>query len=289
MRKSVKLYGIIFVAVIIAALVAWAGSHRGETLAGIPIFAIAVAAAVLIQWIAFVPALMAGTEKYYDLMGGVTFISVTTFVLIATPDISVRGWIAGAMVILWSARLASFLFKRVLAAGDDSRFDDIKRNPARFLLTWTLQGLWVSFTASAAWIAITSDNQPPLGWIGIIGIAVWVVGIGIEITADLQKSSFKKDPANEGKFINEGLWSRSRHPNYFGEILLWTGVLILAAPVFVGWQWIGVISPLFTALLLTKVSGIPMLEKSADKRWGDDADYQEYKATTPVLIPKLTK
>jgi len=105
--------------------------------------------------------------------------------------------------------------------------------------------------------------------------------------ADAQKSRFKADPGNRGKFIQSGLWSRSRHPNYFGEIVLWTGVMIIALPVLQGWQWVALVSPLFVILLLTRVSGVPLLEKKADQAWGGQPEYEAYKKQTPVLIPRL--
>jgi len=105
--------------------------------------------------------------------------------------------------------------------------------------------------------------------------------------ADRQKGQFSADPANKGRFISTGLWAKSRHPNYFGEILLWIGVAIIALPVLQGWQWVALISPVFVALLITRVSGVPHLEKKADTKWGGQADYEAYKKNTPVLIPKL--
>ncbi len=121
----------------------------------------------------------------------------------------------------------------------------------------------------------------------IVGALVWVIGFAIEVTADAQKSRFNADPSNKGKFIRTGLWSRSRHPNYFGEIVLWIGIAIIAIPVLQGWQWVAMISPLFVTLLLTRVSGIPLLEKKADVKWGGQAEYEEYKKNTPVLIPRM--
>ncbi|MGD8865403.1 MAG: DUF1295 domain-containing protein, partial [Anaerolineales bacterium] len=104
--------------------------------------------------------------------------------------------------------------------------------------------------------------------------------------ADAQKSRFKADPNNEGDFISSGLWAWSRHPNYFGEIMLWIGVALIAAPVLRGWQWVTMISPVFVTLLITQVSGVPMLEKRADETWGGQEDYEQYKKNTPVLIPR---
>jgi steroid 5-alpha reductase family enzyme len=190
-------------------------------------------------------------------------------------------------VVAWAARLGSFLFRRVSRHGKDDRFDEIKPSFLRFLNTWTIQGLWVVLTAAAAWIAITSATRVALdGW-ALAGFVVWAAGFGIEIVADNQKGRFKADPANDGKFISTGLWSKSRHPNYFGEIVLWIGVLLIAIPVLEGWQWVALLSPVFVALLLIKASGIPLLEKKADSKWGGQADYEAYKKNTPVLIPRL--
>ena len=141
-------------------------------------------------------------------------------------------------------------------------------------------------TSAAAWIAITSVNRVGLDAFAIIGLAIWLFGFGFEVVADLQKSAFKADPANAGKFISTGLWAKSRHPNYFGEIVIWTGALVVAIPVLRGWDWIALASPVFVALLLTKLSGIPMLEAKADSKWGGQPDYEQYKARTPILVPR---
>ena len=96
-----------------------------------------------------------------------------------------------------------------------------------------------------------------------------------------------RDRNNKGKFISTGLWSRSRHPNYFGEITLWSGVSVIAFTSLNGIGYVALVSPLFVYMLLSKGSGIPLLEKSADKKWGQDVAYQDYKKNTPVLFPKL--
>ncbi|CAN7247238.1 DUF1295 domain-containing protein [Arthrobacter sp. LjRoot14] len=275
------------VVVVIGALVAAAGSQAGAALGGFPLFAVGVGAAFLIQWLAFIPAFKAQTEKFYDLTGALTYISITLLLVLLTPGVDARGLLLAAMVVAWAARLGSFLFRRVSRHGKDDRFDEIKPSFLRFLNTWTIQGLWVVLTAAAAWIAITSATRVALdGW-ALAGFVVWAAGFGIEIVADNQKGRFKADPANEGKFISTGLWSKSRHPNYFGEIVLWIGVLLIAIPVLEGWQWVALLSPVFVALLLIKASGIPLLEKKADSKWGGQADYEAYKKNTPVLIPKL--
>ncbi|MGN7948695.1 DUF1295 domain-containing protein [Microbacterium sp. 22215] len=281
----------IVVALVIGALVALAGSQGGATLGGIPLFALAVAAAYAIQILAFIPAMILRTERFFDLTGSLTFLAISVALVLLTPMPDARSWILAAMVILWAARLGSFLAMRVHKAGSDGRFDEIKGSPVRFLQVWVIQGAWVSITAAAAWIAISTDAgaRAPIGWLTVVGIVVWALGLVIEIVADAQKSAFRADPANKDEFIRTGLWSRSRHPNYFGEIVLWVGVFLTAAPVLAGWQWVAILSPLFVILLLTRVSGIPLLEARAEKKWGDRADYIAYRENTPSLIPRLTR
>lgn len=273
-------------AVAIGAAMSWAGSDGGDRVGTIPVFALCGALAFAVNWLAFIPAALAQTERYYDLTGGITYITVTLVAVLLSGKLDLRATLVAAMVVIWSLRLATFLFRRISRDGKDSRFDDIKHRPPRFFLAWTIQGLWILLTAAAALAVITGGGREPLGAVGIVGIVVWSVGILIEILADRQKSQFKDNPENEGKFINVGLWAWSRHPNYFGEILLWTGMAIVAVPVLQGWQWATLISPVFVAFLLTRVSGIPLLEDKADARWGGQDDYEEYKRRTPVLVPK---
>jgi steroid 5-alpha reductase family enzyme len=269
---------------LIAALIAWAGSQGGYTVSGIPVFALCVALAFVLQWIAFIPAFILQTEKFYDLMGSITYLSVTFLAVLLSPLVDARSWLLLGIISIWTIRLGVFLFQRIRAAGEDRRFRDIKPSLARFLLTWTIQGLWVALTIAAALAAITTITKRDLGLIGLLGFLVWLIGFGIEVIADQQKSRFREDPQNVGKFINTGLWSWSRHPNYFGEIVLWIGVAIIAFPVLSGWQWLTLVSPIFVVILLTRVSGVPMLERRADEKWGGQADYENYKASTSLLI-----
>lgn len=285
--KSLLIFPIL---ILIGFLVALAGSQGGAALGGVPVFTLVVALAFLIQWLAFIPAYLFQTEKFFDLTGSITYITVVSAALCYTRytvPLDARSILAAALVSVWAVRLGAFLFSRIRKAGRDDRFDEIKPNFLRFLNVWTIQGLWVTFTAAAALATITSTTRKDLDAFAVVGALVWVVGFAIEVIADAQKSRFNADPANKGKFIRTGLWSRSRHPNYFGEIVLWTGVAIIAIPVLQGWQWVAMISPLFVTLLLTRVSGIPLLEKKADAKWGGQADYEEYKKNTPVLIPRL--
>jgi len=285
-KRDITPFAGIVSAVVVAAFVALAGSYHGAAVGGLRIFALCAIAAFVIQWLAFIPAYLLRTEKFFDLTGSLTYITLVGLAVVAAGSREPRSIILSALVLTWAVRLGSFLFARVLQAGGDSRFDTMKRHLPSFLLTWTLQGLWVFLTASAALAAITSNEPAAMDWTAFAGIAFWVAGFAIEVAADAQKQRFRSDPANRGRFIRSGLWAWSRHPNYFGEIVIWIGVAVVAAPSLSGWQWVTMISPVFVAVLLTRISGIPLLERRGKQRWGNDSGYQEYLATTPVLVPR---
>jgi steroid 5-alpha reductase family enzyme len=274
------------IVVLIALGVAWAGSQGGGSALGIPIFALCVALIFLIQWLAFIAAYALQTERFYDLTGSITYITVAILAVLLSPTIDDRSILLLAPVLIWATRLGTFLFGRIQKAGKDARFDEIKVSFPRFLLTWTVQGLWVTFTAAAALAGITTTTRKGLGWFALVGLLVWAFGFAVELIADTQKSAFRADPANKGKFIDTGLWAWSRHPNYFGEIVLWVGVAIIALPVLRGWQFVSLISPVYVTLQLILISGVPMLERRADEKWGGQEDYEAYKERTSVLIPR---
>lgn len=276
----------------IAIVVIWAGSDGGQAIndswgAGLTIFASCALIAFVVQWIALIPAYSLKTEHFYDLTGGATYLAVIIFAFLNSEQQDLRTFILTIIVAIWAIRLAGFLFLRVRKQGSDSRFDDIKINFWRFSIAWTVQGLWVLITAGAAIAAITSSQKVDFGWIGASGLLLWLVGFSMEAVADNQKRVFRQQKDTRKEFIQTGLWSRSRHPNYFGEILLWIGVAVIAYPALYQWQLVTLISPLFVILLLTKISGISLQEAQADERWADNSDYKAYKKRTPVLIPKL--
>ncbi|REJ73083.1 MAG: DUF1295 domain-containing protein [Acidobacteria bacterium] len=282
------------IALLVAAAVAWALA-QGSVAAGdagvqayLPVVWLCALLAFVVQWVAFVPAFAAKTEHYYDLTGSLTYLLVSLSAALLVGAWDPRSLIVLAMIWLWAGRLGTFLFRRVRRAGGDSRFDRMKLDAALFFQAWSLQGLWVFLTLAAALAALTApgDRRPDLGVLDLVGIAVWAFGWGFEVVADRQKSAFRSDPENRGNFISTGLWAWSRHPNYFGEIVLWTGVALVATPTLDGWRWAAWISPAFVAFLLTRVSGVPMLERSADRRWGGQREYELYKQQTPVLVPR---
>ena len=195
----------------------------------------------------------------------------------------------GLLVSIWAIRLGKFLYGRIRREGEDRRFRSLMRSFSSFLMTWTLLGLWVSMTLAAGLAAMTSEQSPGLDAFALAGAAIWLIGFAIEVIADQQKKSFRADATNKGKFICSGLWGWSRHPNYVGEIILWTGVAIISLPALSGWQLVTMVSPLFVWILLAHVSGVPMLETQADEKWGGDPDYQAYKSRTARLFPTTFK
>lgn len=285
-----RLMSFIVIAVLFAALIALAGSQNGARISAagfdIPVFALCAIIAFGLNWLIFLPSYLAQTEHYFDLTGSLTFVTVILTALALSPEQDWRAAVLAVLVCIWATRLGGFLFLRVRKDGSDGRFDTIKPHFVRFLLTWTLQAVWVFVSSAAALAAITNTRRVELDILAIIGIIMWLTGFTIEVIADAQKRAFRANPAHQGQFISSGLWTWTRHPNYFGEILLWLGIAVIALPALSGWQYAALISPVFITLLITRVSGVPLLEARAEKRWGDDPAYQAYKARTPRLIPR---
>ena len=282
-----KLVAISIAVTVVVLGIAWLGDQTGSRLYGLPLMVAMAVGVFAVQWIGLIHARLFETEHYFDLVGSLTYVTVTVFAVQQAIDFGLRQQLIAAAVMIWALRLGPFLFMRIKKAGEDQRFRKIKLSTPRFLLTWTLQGTWVFITAGAALAAIMTPNTDALGGVFYAGVILWIIGFLVEVIADNQKSRFKADLANEGRFINTGIWSRAQHPNYFGEIVLWTGVAVMAWPSLSGSALIFLVSPLFVALLLTRISGIPLLRKTAGARWGDDPEYQAYLKETPVLIPRL--
>ena len=240
-----------------------------------------------IQIIVFIPSFIFRTEHYYDLTGGITYISTVVIALILKNSyqaIDLISLLLGSMVIIWATRLSSFLFLRVKKSGEDVRFKKIKHSFSWFLMTFMLQGMWVFMCIFPALIVISSFNSEINNY-AIVGSIVWLFGFLFEIIADNQKSNFNK--FNKGEFISNGLWSITRHPNYFGEFILWLGITIASLGYIDNYKYVLLLTPIFVYLLLTRVSGVNLLEEIGEKRWGNSKEYQKYKEKTPLFFPKL--
>ena len=288
-KQNIILLVSILVTLGLATAVSCAVGAGGARVGSMSIFSLCALVAFAINWLAFIPANLAQTEHFYDLTGSATYLSVMLVAVVFSPELDARAMIVVALVIVWALRLGSFLFSRISRDGKDDRFDEIKVHPLRFFLAWTIQALWVVLTAACALAVVTNGNRVPLGVLGVLGIAVWAFGFVVEVLADSQKSAFKKKADNAGRFISSGLWSWSRHPNYFGEMVLWLGIAIIALPVLQGWQMVALISPLFVFVLIRYISGVNKLEQKADQKWADDAAYQAYKIKTSILMLRPPK
>ena len=275
---------------ILISVLSFAISYGIAHLTGSVIVKNAVLLAYVIHWIAYIPAYLFQTEKFYDLTGSVTYLSVVWFVFLSTyQSISLNfgNLILVLLISIWTIRLGLFLFMRIHKAGEDKRFRTIKTSASQFFMTFTLSGLWVTLCSMCALVAISSPEGLVMNALTYFGIILFIIGFGIEIVADNQKTAFRSIEANKDSFITSGLWSKSRHPNYFGEVLLWFAIAVISFSSLEGLQLITLISPVFTYILLVYISGVRMLEDMNDKKWADNEKYKSYKRNTPMLFPKL--
>ena len=290
MSSKLKDYFNIIIIICFASIIALGGSHNSLSYNGYPILFFCLSASFLVHWIIFIPSFLAKTEKFYDITGTLAYLITLYLASVLTSyssgaSLEPRTLIIIGMVSFWALRLGIFLFIRVLKVGEDRRFREAKKSFSKYLVWWTMSALWVFLTTANALTLIINnkklDNQP----IFYLGLLIWFIGILFEIIADEQKRRFRLNEENRGKYISSGLWSISRHPNYFGEIILWIGIAIISLPTLSGFQYVTLISPLFIYLLLTRISGVNLLEESSDKKWGDLPEYEQYKKETPVLVP----
>ncbi|KAG7396950.1 hypothetical protein PHYBOEH_001517 [Phytophthora boehmeriae] len=246
------------------------------------------AVCVGVQWLSAIYAVPKQDERYFDVTGSITYALVSLLAYTLNSPVGWRGTLLTTLVWLWCGRLGSFLFWRISECGEDKRFKEIRVDALRFLSVWSIQGLWVLLTALPVLLTLKHGVQDPkLRVLDIVGVTLWTVGYVLEVTADYQKTQFRRDKSKKEQFIQSGLWYYSRHPNYCGEIMMWIGVFCVAVhtmPSLVFKCWAAV-SPAFVTLLLMCVSGVPLLEKQGDERWGDTKEYQEYKAQTSLLVP----
>jgi len=258
-----------------------------------PIVVLCACVSFAIHWAIAIPSLIYSSEKYFDFTGMIATLLVVSTAMIAlfssTHQISIRSIVVVAFVSIWTLRLGTFLYKRIVKSGEDKRFREIKKSLPKFLMTWTLSALWVFLTTVNAVTIIVLNQQGPLDLFFVAGCTLWILGFAFEAIADKQKKSFSELSENKDKFITQGLWSISRHPNYFGEVILWLGIAIVSLPLLSEWQFVTLVSPVFVYLLLTKISGLPFLEDKAEKKWGSEKIYQDYKGRTPILVPYFGK
>lgn len=246
--------------------------------------AITIVALMLVTWLV---SLALTNASIVDIVWGLGFVLVAWAVRITVDDgLDARQWLLTAMTTVWGLRLAGYLAWRNHGKGEDYRYRAMrKRHGARFGLVSL--GTVFGFQGLMMWIVSLpvqlgqADATPDLGPLAWIGLAVWVVGLGFEAIGDAQLARFKADPANAGKVMDRGLWRYTRHPNYFGDACVWWGIALVAAETGTG-AW-GLIGAVLMTVLLRRVSGVTLLEKSLVKR---REGYVEYVASTSPFVPR---
>lgn len=249
---------------------------------------IALIVSLGINILMFIPAYLLRTDKLTDISYAVTF-SVLGIIAIVLGGITIPALILLVAILLWASRLGIYLLIRIHKMGRDKRFDEMRKSFWRFGRFWILQGITVWIVLLPSMLFLTKSPKE-LSWYSCIGLVIWTFGLTIETLADIQKFRFINNLDNKGKWINSGIWKYSRHPNYFGEIILWLGLYIFVlGNLSTGEAFVGVIGPLYIAFLILFVSGVPLLEKAAEKKWGENNEYQNYKKKTSMLIPWFNK
>jgi steroid 5-alpha reductase family enzyme len=248
--------------------------------------ALTIGMVMIATWIV---SLLVRNASIVDIVWGAGFAINSWVLALAVDGDSSRQLLMALLVGVWGVRLAGYLAKRNLGHGEDWRYVAMRKKqgakfPVKSLITvFGLQGVLMWIVSLPVMFA-NADSTPGVGPIAVMGIVVWAVGFGFEAVGDLQLSRFKKNPDNQGKVMDQGLWSLTRHPNYFGDALLWWGIGIVAAET--GSGVIGFIGPVVMTYLLMRVSGVPILEKSLKRR---REGYAEYVAKTSGFIPRPPK
>ena len=247
--------------------------------------AIVIAAVMIITWVV---SLVLRDASVVDPVWPLAFIAVAITALIAGSGDEGRRILIACVVAIWGARLSIHLLVRNAGKEEDFRYAAMRaKRGHRFWLTslvtvFLLQGLLVWVVSLPVQLSAIPDR--PLGWLAIIGAIVWVLGVVFEAIGDAQLTRFKANPASRGQVLDTGLWRYTRHPNYFGDFLVWWGIFLIAAESGAG-AW-GVAGPLLMTLLLVKVSGAGLLEKDIAVRRPGYADYVRRTSGFMPLPPK---
>ena len=237
----------------------------------------------LYMTIIFLLALIMKDISIIDVFWGLGFIIIAAYSMIRSGNFNLETYVLNLMVFLWGMRLSIHIFYRNKGKGEDFRYKAWRDTWKFFVLRsyfqiFIFQGIFMLIVSSPVFfVNHYSDGSFQIN--DYIGIILFLTGFTFEALSDYQLFRFKKNPDNKGKIITTGLWSISRHPNYFGEALLWWGIGCFALSYYQG--WIMLVSPLIITFLLRFVSGVPMLEK----KYKNHPDWEEYKQKTAAFVP----
>lgn len=261
------------------------------TLSGGEMLLVCLAVTVVMQCSFFAVAFLCQIDKVTDLAGTLNFLTLAALSLVVQDVYATRSIVVTVLVAVWALRLGAHLLSRVLKRGKDARFDKMRSNCISFFGFWVFQIVWVFVVSLPVMLVNSSDAAQQMRSFGqaqdIVGVALWAIGFAVEWAADATKEAFYNDKTNRDKLLCSGVWKYSRHPNYFGEILCWIGLTVVASVTFTGsqqWFYVSVLSPVLTFVLLMFVSGIPMAEDRYDARFGLQPLYLDYKQSTSPLV-----
>lgn len=243
---------------------------------------------LIINFIGFIIAFKLKTDKLTDFSYALSFVVLNGSALVLNKNYYLPQIVILALITLWALRLGGYLVIRINKWGHDKRFNEMRGNFKKFLGFWVIQGFTVWIVSICSLLFMRSEFSI-INLLSIIGVIIFSLSLGLEAVADIQKFKFISNPKNEGKFINYGVWAKNRHPNYLGEIFVWLGIYVFASSAFTdsNQALLALVSPLFIFIIIRFVSGVPILEKQAELKWGKNRSYKQYKKHSGLLLFKL--
>jgi steroid 5-alpha reductase family enzyme len=247
------------------------------------------AAAVFVYMtLIYVIALFKKDNSIVDIAWGLGFVFIALLTFFLEKGFTFRHTLVTILVLIWGFRLAVHIFIRNRGRGEDFRYAQWRREWGKgfllrsFFQIFMLQGLLLLVIVSPVML-VNSSKEAGTSLLDLFGLILWLFGFFFEAGGDYQLSRFKKDPQNKGKIMSSGLWKYTRHPNYFGEAVMWWGVFLIALSIPYGWT--AIISPLLITFLLLRVSGVTMLEK----RYAGNKEFEAYAKRTNAFFPWFPK
>lgn len=220
-----------------------------------------------------------------DQLWGFAPVAVAVTCLAVGDERTVRSWLGAAMVAMWGIRLTAHLVVRDREGDEDWRHREARARHPRFAWRSLPELFWVQLVGGGLVVgspmfAVVAGGQPPLRWLDALGVVLWGLGFTVEVVADRQLARFRSDPANHGRLLDRGLWAYSRHPNYFGEALLWTGIALVGVAAGTWWA---LLSPAMVLVIVLRITGVRAMDTHLLATRG--TRYADYVRTTSPFVP----